>query len=391
MLVCALADQKYTTKYDNIDLDSILNSDRLLNNYVNCLLDVGSCTPDGKELKKSLPDALESDCEKCSEKQKTGSEKVIRFLINKAPRRAVACSSRETMISRTLRTRKSVCSTKEHEITRNNNNVDEICSASFAVNLPARYLYYLRELPPDLKPIKTRHGGVILLALEADPYFVTKLLRPGNSIFLQSRATDTGCYSKKNEVPYSQLAIAHRACVKHEQKWKEDTSFNQGKKKIARKPEILGESKILEGYEILGGPGILKNLEILEILDSSNFWETSNFLLLSESEILGKPKILGELLRSPKILREPGIFRNLKFGNLKFLENLKFSGNLEFLEVSKFLENLKFFGNLIFFGNLKIFEESRILGESKILDKPEILRDLKILEELGILRNLDIS
>ncbi|XP_043512773.1 ejaculatory bulb-specific protein 3-like [Frieseomelitta varia] len=85
MLVCALADQKYTTKYDNIDLDSILNSDRLLNNYVNCLLDVGSCTPDGKELKKSLPDALESDCEKCSEKQKTGSEKVIRFLINKRP------------------------------------------------------------------------------------------------------------------------------------------------------------------------------------------------------------------------------------------------------------------------------------------------------------------
>lgn len=51
MLVCALADEKYTTKYDNIDLDSILNSDRLLNNYVNCLLDVGSCTPDGKELK----------------------------------------------------------------------------------------------------------------------------------------------------------------------------------------------------------------------------------------------------------------------------------------------------------------------------------------------------
>ncbi|KOX78288.1 Ejaculatory bulb-specific protein 3 [Melipona quadrifasciata] len=94
MLVCALADEKYTTKYDNIDLDSILNSDRLLNNYVNCLLDVGSCTPDGKELKKTLPDALESDCAKCSEKQKTGSEKVIRFLINKShPCLLAACSN----------------------------------------------------------------------------------------------------------------------------------------------------------------------------------------------------------------------------------------------------------------------------------------------------------
>ncbi|CAD1480437.1 unnamed protein product [Heterotrigona itama] len=90
MLVCALADEKYTTKYDNIDLDSILNSDRLLNNYINCLLDVGSCTPDAKELKKSLPDALENECEKCSEKQKTGSEKVIRFLINKVRSPAAA-------------------------------------------------------------------------------------------------------------------------------------------------------------------------------------------------------------------------------------------------------------------------------------------------------------
>ncbi|XP_076764316.1 ejaculatory bulb-specific protein 3-like [Xylocopa sonorina] len=85
VLACALADEKYTTKYDNVDLDQILKSERLLNNYVNCLLDQGSCTPDGKELKKSLPDALESDCSKCSEKQKEGSEKVIRFLINKRP------------------------------------------------------------------------------------------------------------------------------------------------------------------------------------------------------------------------------------------------------------------------------------------------------------------
>ncbi|XP_029032665.1 ejaculatory bulb-specific protein 3-like [Osmia lignaria lignaria] len=85
VLVCALANEKYTTKYDNIDLDQILKSDRLLNNYVNCLLDLGSCTPDGKELKKSLPDALANDCTKCSEKQKNGSEKVIRYLINERP------------------------------------------------------------------------------------------------------------------------------------------------------------------------------------------------------------------------------------------------------------------------------------------------------------------
>ncbi|EFN85227.1 Ejaculatory bulb-specific protein 3 [Harpegnathos saltator] len=85
VVVCVLAEEKYTTKYDNVDVDSILASDRLLKNYVNCLLDKGSCTPDGKELKEHLPDALASDCSKCSEKQKRGSEKVIRFLVNKKP------------------------------------------------------------------------------------------------------------------------------------------------------------------------------------------------------------------------------------------------------------------------------------------------------------------
>ncbi|XP_072747986.1 allergen Tha p 1-like [Anoplolepis gracilipes] len=84
-VACVLADDKYTTKFDNIDLDAILKSERLLKNYVNCLLEKGSCTPDGKELKENLPDALQNDCSKCSEKQKNGTEKVIRHLVNKKP------------------------------------------------------------------------------------------------------------------------------------------------------------------------------------------------------------------------------------------------------------------------------------------------------------------
>ncbi|KAG7211583.1 hypothetical protein KM043_010839 [Ampulex compressa] len=94
VVACALAAGKYTTKYDNIDLDEILRSDRLLKNYVNCLLDKGKCTPDGKELKESLPDALENGCEKCSEKQRDGSEKVVRFLVNERPEIWQTLSSR---------------------------------------------------------------------------------------------------------------------------------------------------------------------------------------------------------------------------------------------------------------------------------------------------------
>nr|UMT69262.1 chemosensory protein 10 [Ophraella communa] len=77
--------EKYTTKYDNVDVDSIIKSDRLLLNYVNCLLDRGKCTPDGLELKKVLPDALLTDCSKCSDVQKKGSKKIIRYLIKNKP------------------------------------------------------------------------------------------------------------------------------------------------------------------------------------------------------------------------------------------------------------------------------------------------------------------
>ncbi|XP_076289580.1 chemosensory protein 4 [Lasioglossum baleicum] len=83
--VCLLlseAEDKYTTKYDDVDIDSVLSSERLLNGYVNCLLDRGSCTPDASELKKNLPDGLEHDCSACSEKQKEVADKVSHYLID---------------------------------------------------------------------------------------------------------------------------------------------------------------------------------------------------------------------------------------------------------------------------------------------------------------------
>nr|AIX97069.1 chemosensory protein 1 [Dastarcus helophoroides] len=76
---------KYTTKYDNIDLEEIVTNDRLLKNYVYCLLDKGPCTSDGQELKRNMPDAIKTDCAKCSEKQRTGSEYIMKYLIDHKP------------------------------------------------------------------------------------------------------------------------------------------------------------------------------------------------------------------------------------------------------------------------------------------------------------------
>ncbi|XP_063626812.1 ejaculatory bulb-specific protein 3-like [Cydia splendana] len=87
LLVCQsqAEDQTYTTKYDGIDLDEILASSRLLTGYVNCLLDLRPCTPDGKELKKNLPDAISNDCIKCTARQKQGADKVMHYIIDNRP------------------------------------------------------------------------------------------------------------------------------------------------------------------------------------------------------------------------------------------------------------------------------------------------------------------
>ncbi|EFA07418.1 chemosensory protein 17 precursor [Tribolium castaneum] len=76
--------EEYTVP-QNIDIDEILKNDRLTKNYLDCILEKGKCTPEGEELKKDIPDALQNECAKCNEKHKEGVRKVIRHLIKNKP------------------------------------------------------------------------------------------------------------------------------------------------------------------------------------------------------------------------------------------------------------------------------------------------------------------
>ncbi|XP_031331578.1 uncharacterized protein LOC116162168 [Photinus pyralis] len=78
-------DTKYSTKYDNFEVDTIINSPRLLKNYVNCVTDNGPCTAEGEEMKKNIPDALQTDCSKCSDKQKEITEKLLKHIEGNEP------------------------------------------------------------------------------------------------------------------------------------------------------------------------------------------------------------------------------------------------------------------------------------------------------------------
>nr|AAQ85057.1 chemosensory protein [Gryllotalpa orientalis] len=85
--VAMAAPDGYTTKYDNVNLEEILSNDRLRNKYVECLTSTSDehCTPEGKELKSVVSDALTTDCAKCNEKQKNGTKYVVDTLLDKYP------------------------------------------------------------------------------------------------------------------------------------------------------------------------------------------------------------------------------------------------------------------------------------------------------------------
>nr|ALR72521.1 chemosensory protein 7 [Colaphellus bowringi] len=86
LLAFVTAQNSYSRKYDNVDVDKILKNERVLSNYIKCLLEEGPCTAEGRELKKTLPDALANECEKCNPNQKNTAEKVMKHLMSKRAR-----------------------------------------------------------------------------------------------------------------------------------------------------------------------------------------------------------------------------------------------------------------------------------------------------------------
>nr|QLI62042.1 chemosensory protein 11 [Streltzoviella insularis] len=81
-MFCILVNaQTYTDKYDTINLDEVLSNKRLLGAYIKCVLEQGRCTPEGKELKSHITDALQTGCSKCTSKQRQGMKRVIKHLI----------------------------------------------------------------------------------------------------------------------------------------------------------------------------------------------------------------------------------------------------------------------------------------------------------------------
>ncbi|XP_049877118.1 allergen Tha p 1-like [Pectinophora gossypiella] len=73
----------YDERYDNFNVDEVIDNVRLLKSYSHCFLGEGKCTSDGSNFKKWIPDAVQSDCGKCTEKQKVMVAKVMKAMSQK--------------------------------------------------------------------------------------------------------------------------------------------------------------------------------------------------------------------------------------------------------------------------------------------------------------------
>nr|XP_026493432.1 uncharacterized protein LOC113398758 [Vanessa tameamea] len=78
-----LAEDKYPN--DEIDLTEVLGNDRLITSYSKCLVNKGPCTPEVKKLKDKLPEALETRCAKCTDKQKEMGRQLVNEVKTKHP------------------------------------------------------------------------------------------------------------------------------------------------------------------------------------------------------------------------------------------------------------------------------------------------------------------
>nr|AXS78218.1 chemosensory protein 12 [Adelphocoris lineolatus] len=73
------------TRYDDVELTTILSNDELYIKLFQCLIGRGKCTPDWEILKDALPGALLDNCSECSNKQKFGTKTLLAHLVHERP------------------------------------------------------------------------------------------------------------------------------------------------------------------------------------------------------------------------------------------------------------------------------------------------------------------
>ncbi|VVC33982.1 ClpP/crotonase-like domain,Insect odorant-binding protein A10/Ejaculatory bulb-specific protein 3 [Cinara cedri] len=73
----------YTSGYDHLDVNHLLKNDKLVTAYIDCFLNKGSCTREGRQFKANLlPEVIRTVCSNCSPRQKQMARQVLTHIYN---------------------------------------------------------------------------------------------------------------------------------------------------------------------------------------------------------------------------------------------------------------------------------------------------------------------
>nr|WBU77202.1 chemosensory protein [Odontothrips loti] len=85
VVVAADVDKYDEGRFAHIDVDEVLANQRILTSFVKCFLDQGPCTADAREMKRLLPEVIDSLCAKCTDNQKKLMAKAVLHVKNNRP------------------------------------------------------------------------------------------------------------------------------------------------------------------------------------------------------------------------------------------------------------------------------------------------------------------
>ncbi|KAL6262592.1 hypothetical protein P5V15_005386 [Pogonomyrmex californicus] len=86
VLICVLAEELYSDRFDDIDVLSILQNKEVRMGYYNCFMKLAPCTsPEQIELTGTFSEAYQTKCKKCTEKQKKRMQVIEEWYVNNEP------------------------------------------------------------------------------------------------------------------------------------------------------------------------------------------------------------------------------------------------------------------------------------------------------------------
>nr|AGZ04914.1 chemosensory protein 4 [Sogatella furcifera] len=79
-------ERKALYRLEYIDIEKVLDNNRMLTNFIRCFLRKGPCSPEARDFRKLLPKLAKTMCSDCSPRQRFIIKKVFKHLMEERPK-----------------------------------------------------------------------------------------------------------------------------------------------------------------------------------------------------------------------------------------------------------------------------------------------------------------